>query len=329
MSMRALITGANGFVGLRLCEEARRLGWMVRGAVRTPFQFGRGIEQAAVGAIDGSTDWTVALRQIDVVIHLAARVHVLHNDSVDPLAEFLKVNLLGTENLANQAARAGVKRLVYVSSIKVNGEVTLQGAKFTEDGPAVPQDPYGVSKWQAEQALHQIAQSTGLEVVIIRPPLVYGPGVKANFAALMRAVQGGWPLALGSVQNRRSLVALDNLVDLILTCVSHPDAANQTFLVSDGQDLSTTELVRGLARAANMPARLMPVPVWALRAGATLLGMEGEVQRLCGSLQVDISKARRVLGWQPPVGVEEALRRAVAGAGPGAGAGARAGVKPA
>ena len=320
---RTLITGANGFVGLRLCEEARRLGWMVRGAVRTPFQFGRGIEQAAVGSIDGGTDWTAALRQIDVVIHLAARVHVLHNDSLDPLAEFLKVNLLGTENLANQAARAGVKRLVYVSSIKVNGEVTLQGAKFTEDGPAVPQDPYGVSKWQAEQALHQIAQSTGLEVVIIRPPLVYGPGVKANFAALMRAVQGGWPLALGSVQNRRSLVALDNLVDLILTCVSHPSAANQTFLVSDGHDLSTTELVRGLARAANMPARLMPVPVWALRAGATLLGMEGEVQRLCGSLQVDISKAERVLGWRPPVSVEEALRRAVAGAGPGAG------VKPA
>ena len=320
---RTLITGANGFVGPRLCEEARRLGWMVRGAVRTPFQFGRGIEQAAVGSIDGGTDWTGALRQIDVVIHLAARVHVLHNDSLDPLAEFLKVNLLGTENLANQAARAGVKRLVYVSSIKVNGEVTLQGAKFTEDGPAVPQDPYGVSKWQAEQALHQIAKSTGLEVVIIRPPLVYGPGVKANFAALMRAVQGGWPLALGSVQNRRSLVALDNLVDLILTCVSHSSAANQTFLVSDGHDLSTTELVRGLARAANMPARLMPVPVWALRAGATLLGMEGEVQRLCGSLQVDISKAERVLGWRPPVSVEEALRRAVAGAGPGAG------VKPA
>ena len=310
---RTLITGANGFVGLRLCEEARRLGWMVRGAVRTPFQFGRGIEQAAVGSIDGGTDWTAALRQIDVVIHLAARVHVLHNDSLDPLAEFLKVNFHGTENLANQAARAGVKRLVYVSSIKVNGEVTLQGAKFTEDGPTVPQDPYGVSKWQAEQALHQIAQSTGLEVVIIRPPLVYGPGVKANFAALMRAVQGGWPLALGSVQNRRSLVALDNLVDLILTCVSHPSAANQTFLVSDGHDLSTTELVRGLARAAGVSARLLPVPVWALQAGAALLGKRDAMQRLCGNLQVDISKARSLLGWMPPVSVDEGLRRAVAG----------------
>lgn len=313
---RVLITGANGFIGLRLCNEIQRLGWQVRGASRLPCQMAQGIEPVSVGTIQGDTDWTQVVQHIDVVIHLAARVHVMHSDSLDPLAEFLKVNFHGTENLANQAARAGVKRLVYVSSVKVNGEVTLQGAKFTEDGPPNPQEPYGVSKWQAEQALLRISRDTGLEVVIIRPPLVYGPGVKANFATLMRAVQGGWPLALGSVQNRRSLVALDNLVDLILKCVVHPDAANQTFLVSDGQDLSTTELVRGLARAANMPARLMPVPVWALRAGATLLGMEGEVQRLCGSLQVDISKAERVLGWRPPVSVDEALRRAVAGIQP-------------
>lgn len=313
---RVLITGANGFIGLRLCNEIQRLGWQVRGASRLPCQMAQGIEPVSVGTIQGDTDWTQVVQHIDVVIHLAARVHVMHSDSLDPLAEFLKVNFHGTENLANQAARAGVKRLVYVSSVKVNGEVTLQGAKFTEDGPPNPQEPYGVSKWQAEQALLRISRDTGLEVVIIRPPLVYGPGVKANFATLMRAVQGGWPLALGSVQNRRSLVALDNLIDLILKCVVHPDAANQTFLVSDGQDLSTTELVRGLARAANMPARLMPVPVWALRAGATLLGMEGEVQRLCGSLQVDISKAERVLGWRPPVSVDEALRRAVAGIQP-------------
>ncbi len=313
MSMRALITGANGFVGLRLCGDAQRAGWQVRGAVRSPCPFWHGVESVSVGEIEGHTNWAQALCGIDVVIHLAARVHVMHSTALDPLPEYLKVNVHGTENLANQAARAGVKRLVYVSSIKVNGEVTLQGAKFTEDGQAAPQDPYGVSKWQAEQALRRIAQNTGLEIVIIRPPLVYGPGVKANFAALMRAVQGGWPLALGSVQNRRSLVALDNLVDFIATCMAHPKAANQTFLVSDGNDLSTTELVRGLARAANVPARLMPVPVWALRAGATLLGMEGEVQRLCGNLQVDISKARNVLGWQPPVPVDEALRRAVGG----------------
>ena len=311
--MHALITGANGFVGRRLCGEIRSRGWAVRGAVRMLGQLAPDVESINVGSVDGDTDWTEALRQIDVVIHLAARVHVIHSDSPDPLTEFLKVNLHGTESLAKQAARAGVKRMVYVSSIKVNGEVTLQGAKFTEEAQPAPQDPYGVSKWEAELALRRISQGTGIEIVVIRPPLVYGPGVKANFAALMRAVQGGWPLALGSVQNRRSLVALDNLVDFISICVTHPNAANQTFLVSDGQDLSTTDLVRGLARAANLPARLMPVPVWALRAGATLLGMEGEVQRLCGNLQVDISKARHVLGWNPPVAVDEALRRAVAG----------------
>jgi nucleoside-diphosphate-sugar epimerase len=311
--MRALITGANGFVGLRLCGEAQRAGWRVRGAVRSPCQLAKGVESATVGEIEGDTDWAQALHQIDVVIHLAARVHIMQSTVLDPLPGYLKVNVHGTENLASQAARAGVKRLIYLSSVKVNGEVTLQGAKFNEEVQAAPQDPYGISKWQAEQALRRIAQNTGLEIVIIRPPLVYGPGVKANFAALMRAVQGGWPLALGSVQNRRSLVALDNLVDLILTCMSHAQAANQTFLVSDGNDLSTTELVRGLARAANVPARLMPVPVWALRAGATLLGMEGEVQRLCGNLQVDISKVRSVLGWNPPVAVDEALRRAIGG----------------
>ena len=314
--MRALITGANGFVGRRLCDEIRGQGWKVRGAVRVSGQIAQDVESVTVGSMDRDTDWTEALRQIDVVIHLAARVHVMHSDSADPLADFLKVNLHGTESLATQAARAGVKRLVYVSSIKVNGEVTLQGAKFTEEAQPAPQDPYGVSKWEAEQALRRISQQTGLEIVVIRPPLVYGPGVKANFAALMRAVQGGWPLALGSVQNRRSLIALDNLVDFISICAAHPKAVNQTFLVSDGQDLSTTDLVRGLARAANMPARLMPVPVWALRAGATLLGMEGEVQRLCGNLQVDISKARSVLGWIPPVAIEEALRRAVVGTVP-------------
>ena len=311
--MRTLITGVNGFVGRRLGDEARSRSWRVRGAVRAPCSLAEGVEAVTVGSVDGDTDWTPALRQIDVVIHLAARVHVMQNGVLDPLADYLRVNMHGTENLAQQAARAGVKRFIYMSSVKVNGEVTLQGSKFTEDAQCNPQDPYGVSKWQAEQALWKIAHDTSLEVVVIRPPLVYGPGVKANFAALMRAVQGGWPLALGSVQNRRSLVALDNLVDFVLTCVAHPKAANQTFLVSDGNDLSTTELVRGLARAANVSARLMPVPVWALRAGATLLGMEGEVQRLCGNLQVDISKARSVLGWHPPVAVDEALRRAVGG----------------
>ena len=200
---------------------------------------------------------------------------------------------------------------MFISSVKVNGESTQPGRAFTEIHAPDPQDAYGQSKHEAEQGLHQIAQETGMEVVIIRPPLVYGPGVKANFAALMRAVQRGWPLPLGAIHNQRSLVALDNLVDFIITCITHPQAANQTFLVSDGQDLSTAELIRGMARAAAVPARLVPVPVWALQAGAKLLGKGDAVQRLCGNLQVDISKARESLGWVPPVSLEEGLRRAM------------------
>jgi nucleoside-diphosphate-sugar epimerase len=200
---------------------------------------------------------------------------------------------------------------VFVSSVKVNGESTLIGRAFTEADAPNPQDAYGKSKHETEVGLRQIAADTGMEMVIIRPPLVYGPGVKANFAALMRAVQRGYPLPLGAVHNQRSLVALDNLVDFIVTCITHPQAANQTFLVSDGQDLSTTELVRGMAQAAGVPARLLPVPMWALQVGASLLGKSDAVQRLCGNLQVDISKARSLLGWVPPVSVEEGLRRAM------------------
>lgn len=204
--------------------------------------------------------------------------------------------------------------LVFISSVKVNGESTQAGRAFTETDEPNPQDAYGQSKHEAEQCLRQLAADTGMEVVIIRPPLVYGPGVKANFSALMRAVRRGWPLPLGAVRNQRSLVALDNLVDFIVTCITHPQAANQTFLVSDGQDLSTPELVRGMARAAGVPARLLPVPVWALQAGATLLGKRDAVQRLCGNLQVDISKTRNLLGWVPPISSDEGLRRAVGGA---------------
>jgi UDP-glucose 4-epimerase len=251
------------------------------------------------------------LREVDAVFHLAARVHVMKDTAVDSLAEFRKVNVLGTLNLARQAAAVGVKRFVFVSSVKVNGESTPVGQAFTEADEPNPQDAYAVSKFEAEQGLREIAADTGMAVVIIRPPLVYGPGIKANFAALMRAVQRGWPLPLGAVRNQSSLVALDNLVDFVVTCITHPQAVNQTFLVSDGQDLSTTELVRGMAHAAGVPARLLPVPVWALQAGATLLGKGDAVQRLCGNLQVDISKARQLLGWVPPVSVDEGLRRAV------------------
>jgi nucleoside-diphosphate-sugar epimerase len=266
----------------------------------------------AVGEIGLRTDWSKVFLNCSVVIHLAARVHVMNDTDTDSLTAFRAVNVDGTLNLARQAAAAGVTRFVFVSSVKVNGESTQPGRAFTEADAPNPQDAYGQSKHEAEQCLRQLSDDTGMEVVVIRPPLVYGSGVKANFASLMRAVHRGWPLPLGAVHNQRSLVALDNLVDFIVTCITHPQAANQTFLVSDGQDLSTTELVRGIAQAAGLTSRLLPVPVWALQLGATLLGKGDAVQSLCGNLQVDISKARNLLGWVPPVSVEEGLRRAIA-----------------
>lgn len=308
-----LVTGASGFLGRQLCAEFIKRRWAVKAALRTPSLLATEFKPVVIGNMDSEATWADALRDVDIVIHLAARVHVMHDTIADPLAAFRAINVAGTLNLARQAATAGVKRFVFVSSIKVNGESTHEGQAFTEADAPDPQDAYGQSKHEAELGLRQLALETGMEVVIIRPPLVYGPGVKANFAALMRAVQRGWPLPLGAVHNRRSLVALDNLVDFIVTCTTHPQAANQTFLVSDGQDLSTTELVRGLARACGRSARLLPVPVWALQAGATLLSRGDTVQRLCGNLQVDISKARDLLDWTPPISVEEGLRRAVAG----------------
>lgn len=313
--MNCLITGASGFVGRSLCAALSMGGLTVRTAMRSRQGQADDFDGVFVGSIDAETQWAAALRGIDTVVHLAARVHVMNDVSENPLADFRRINVAGTLHLARQAAAAGVKRFVFISSIKVNGEHTEPGHAFTEADEPNPQDAYGLSKHEAEQGLRQIATEMGLEVVIIRPPLVYGPGVKANFAALMRAVQRSWPLPLGAVHNQRSLVGLDNLVDFIITCISHPQAANQTFLVSDGQDLSTTELIRGMARAAGLPARLLPVPVpvWALKAGARLVGKGDAVQRLCGNLQLDISKARRLLGWVAPVTVEEGLRRVMGG----------------
>jgi nucleoside-diphosphate-sugar epimerase len=229
------------------------------------------------------------------------------------LAEFRAANVDITLKLARQAASARVRRFVFISSVKVNGECTAPGRPFTEADTPNPQDAYGQSKSEAEQGLRQIAAETGMEVVIIRPPLVYGPGVKANFSTLMRVVQRGWPLPLGAItHNRRSLVGLGNLVDLIVTCIVHPMASNQTFLVSDGHDLSTAHLVCKLARATGVSVRLWPVPLSLLRMVASLLGKETAVQRLCGNLQVDISKARHMLDWTPPLSLEESLRRTFA-----------------
>jgi nucleoside-diphosphate-sugar epimerase len=309
MTTRLLITGVSGFVGKALCMQALHQGLAINGAQRTRTEEPSLINRFVVGEINGGTDWENALRDVNVVVHLAARVHVMRDTETDPLTVFRAVNVEGTLNLARQAAVAGVKRFVFVSSVKVHGEATLHGRAFVEADPPAPQDAYGLSKHEAEQGLRQLSAVTGMEVVIVRPPLVYGPGVRANFASLMHSVRRGMPLPLGAVHNQRSLVALDSLVDFIVTCINHPKAANQTFLVSDGQDLSTTELVRCMAKAAGVPARLISVPVWALQAGASLLGKGDAVQRLCGNLQVDISKARSLLDWVPLVSVEEGLRR--------------------
>ena len=311
--MMILVTGAGGFVGISLCDRFAQMGISVRAVMRKGFFSHRCWDRVIVEDINGFTDWHSALTDIDTVVHCAARVHVMHDTASDPLSAFRSVNVQGSLNLARQAAVAGVKRFVFISSVKVNGESTAPGAPFAEVDAINPQDAYGQSKHEAEQGLRQIAAETGMELVIVRPPLVYGPGVKANFAALMRAVQKGWPLPLGAIHNQRSLIALDNLVDFIITCITHPKAANQNFLISDGQDLSTTELVRGMAQAAGVPARLLPVPVWALAWAGRLAGKGDAIQRLCANLQIDSSKARDLLGWEPKVSVQEGLRRAMLG----------------
>lgn len=303
-----LLTGATGFVGKSLCEELLKRN--------APFafqsRFGEANQSNVIREIDGNTDWSNVLKGISTVVHLAARVHVMSDSNRDPLRAYRCTNVDGTINLGRQAAAAGVNRFIFISSVKVNGESTSEERCFRPEDPPAPQDPYGISKMEAEQGLRLLASETGMEVVIIRPPLVYGPGVKANFAALMRAVQRGIPLRLGAVHNQRSLVALHNLVDFIITCTTHPAAANQTFLVSDGQDLSTTDLVRGMAQASGVPARLLPVPVPILRLAARMFGKTDAIDRLCGNLQIDASKARSLLGWVPPLSVEEGLRRVLA-----------------
>lgn len=306
--MRVLVTGANGFVGLALCRQLQQAGHqVVQGVRRTVGMAG----ESLIGEIDGATAWADAVKGCQVVIHLAARVHVMDDRGGDLLSVYRRANVAGTLNLARQAAAAGVRRFVFVSSIKVNGESTDGRSPFVAQDLPNPVDPYGVSKAEAEQGLREIAKHTGIEVVIIRPPLVYGLGAKANFATMVRWVRIGVPLPLGAIHNQRSLVALDNLLDLIVTCLHHPAAANQTFMVSDGQDLSTTELLRGLAFAMHRPARLLPVPQPLLEGCLYVLGRSSWVPRLCGNLQVDISHTCQTLDWYPPVSVAEGLRRAV------------------
>lgn len=309
-----LITGANGFIGNNLCVAVAQSDRIVVAATRhslpnnTPY-----IKNVQISSLNAHTNWHHCLHACDVVVHLAARVHVMRDAVADPLADFRMVNVDGTLNLARQAAKAGVRRFVYLSSIKVNGEQTPPSQPFTEKSTVAPIDFYGISKSEAEEGLFELSHQTGMEIVVIRPPLVYGSGAKANFLNMMCWLHKGVPLPFASINNRRSLVALDNLIDFIVVCLEHPEAANQTFLVSDGDDLSTTELLRRMAQELGKPARLVPIPAYLLEAVAALLGRRDMAQRLCGSLQIDISKAKKMLGWNPPISVDEGLRRTAQG----------------
>lgn len=318
--MRVLVTGASGFVGRALVLRLAKLrDWSAVAVVRAlpsaePIWYSGGFIEAGVSHI-ALGDLTKALIEpglfngVDAVVHCAARVHVMNESDVDPLSAFRAVNVVGTLKLAEQAASVGVKRFVFISTIKVNGEVTVFGEPFQADDLPAPEDAYGLSKLEAEQGLKLLAAETGMEVVIIRPPLVYGRGVKGNFGSMIKLVEKEIPLPFGATHNKRSLVGIDNLVDLIVRCIDHPAAANQVFLAGDGQDLSTPELVRSLAMAMGKRTRLISLPTGVLKFGATLLGKRALADRLLGSLQVDITKTRELLEWQPRHSVEEGLRR--------------------
>lgn len=295
--MRYGITGANGFVGGRLVASLKTRGENV------------GQLSRRVGG-GGVPEWRID-GPLDVIIHAAARVHVMKETSMDALAEFRRANVEGTLNLARQAVRAGVGRFVYVSSVKVNGEITT-GQPFTAFDTPAPSDPYGISKLEAEQGLRALSVETGLEVVVVRPPLVYGAGVGANFQRLIRLVQLNIPLPLGTIENHRSMVALENLVDLLIVCGTHSNAPGGTFMVSDEHDVSTSELLRMVAKAMGKRARLLPVPTTVLRRGAALLGRSALAGRLLGSLQVDIAHTKLALDWKPVVGMQAALDETVA-----------------
>lgn len=312
-SIRVLVTGANGFVGNALVVELLRRGFAVTAAVRGEAPVPDGARRAVVADLGGATEWSAALAGCSAVVHAAARVHVMAETAADPALAFHVANVDGSRRLAEQAVALGVSRFVYVSSIKVNGERTALGQPFTERDTPAPVDPYGISKMHAEMQLRELAILSGLELVVVRPPLVYGPGVKANFLSMTNWLARGIPLPFGGVtENRRSFVALDNLVDLLVTTLTHPNAVNQTFLAGDGEDLSTTELLRRTAAALGVPSRLIPVPASALALAARLLGRSDLWQRLGGSLQCSIAHATDRLQWRPPVSVDEGLSRTVA-----------------
>jgi nucleoside-diphosphate-sugar epimerase len=306
--MTILVTGATGFVGTAVCQKLNQLGTPIIAAVRDKSihkNIGQVIE---VGSICAETDWSIALSGVSVVLHLAARVHIMSDNAPDPLAEFRRTNLGATINLARQAACSGVKRFLFVSTIKVNGEETCLGQPFSADQPPNPCDAYAISKLEAEVALQNIAKETGMEVVIIRPPLIYGKGVKANFARMVNLVARGLPLPFLAIKkNRRSLISLDNLTDFLIVCSQHPRAANEIFLVSDGEDLSTADLLERIGRILNKPARLFYVPLFIIKLIFLLFRNKGIYRRVCCSLQIDIEKNNQLLSWTPKFSVTEGL----------------------
>ncbi|GAB4396831.1 MAG: SDR family oxidoreductase [Rhodoferax sp.] len=307
--MKLAVTGANGWIGRALCAQACARGWQVRALVRRPdAQLARlpGCEVVLISGLEKPSELREALRNQECIVHLAARVHVMNETAADPVAAFRAANVATTESLVQAARGAGVRRLVLLSSIKVNGESTRPGRPFTEADAPAPQDAYARSKWEAEQAMWALGGEE-LEGVVLRPPLVYGPGVRANFDALVRAVRRGWPLPLGAIDNRRSLIGVHNLVDALLHVAHHPAAAHQTFLLRDHDDWSTPDLIRSIARALRRPARLWPMPPALLRALGGLLGQGAAVQRLCDNLQIDDRAIRQRLGWTPPWTLEQGL----------------------
>jgi len=307
-----LITGATGFVGARLVAELLLQQFSISAIVRgedsvVPV----GAEKIIKGNLTNVSDWFPVLKNIDIVIHVAGRAHIMNDDAIDPVTEFRKVNTNVTLNLAKQAAEIGVKRFVFISSVKVNGEKTYLDKPFKPDDDFVPCDPYGLSKYEAEKGLMALSKETSMEVVIIRPPLIYGAGVKANFASMIRWMDKGIPLPFGAVHNQRSLVALDNLVSFIICCISHPKAANEIFLISDGEDVSTTQLLKKVADALGKKTMLIPIPVGLMKLVAKLMAKSGMANRLFASLQVDSSKAHDLLAWEPVISMEEQLQKTV------------------
>jgi nucleoside-diphosphate-sugar epimerase len=304
--MRVLVTGATGFVGCNMCAALAESGYTVRAALRNADAGGRTNDEVAVGEIDASTDWDAALEGIDSVVHLAARAHVVRGDK--SLDSFVRTNALGTQRLAIEAARRGVRRLVYLSTVKVNGEKTEEQSYSAADEPR-PEDAYGVSKWLGEQYLLEVAARTGMQAVIVRSPLVYGPGARANFLRLLQLVDKGLPLPFGAIKNRRSLVNIWNLQDLLVNVLSNDAAPGRTWMVSDDEDLSTPQLIRRLAAALGRTVKLVAIPESVLRFCATTVGARAAIERLCNSLTVDIAATRTELAWSPPISVNEALAR--------------------